>query len=928
MHSLAYVRMIVNKYTRKRRGSYFMKIKNSSAILLVLAGGMLITACGGGKPKTTHTYNTFLSTKPTTWNVHTWQTSDESYIQGFCSMGFYDLQLNAAKDGYEFVTEMASDMPVDVSSTVTAEELEMYGYGGNIGDGYVWEIPLNRSATWEDGSEIKAADYIQSMKYQLEPKMMNYRADSYYASSMVIANAERYAKQGNDSLEEVFKYIDTKTGNWKANNVGKDGNIYFNVERPTSYVASIFSNVEDPEPFWTLLRQPGAGDPDDLKLAAERIKDAAIYYNWKYVDHENDEHKSDWDEIEGYGKLSSVKEEMLNHDIEINEFDDREVLVRSKLSENTEETAEVYSLRKFKADVSKVVANYSRNNNTNFNWKFPLFVNVHNDYEQTWGDEEGATSGVGLVQVDPYKIRIYLAKPMTALDLKFSLTGTWLVNNDLYKKLMTTREDGSVITTYATPKEGVKGYMSYGPYKLTAFEAGKEFKMERNDKWYGYTDGKHEGQFAIDVIYTKTIQEHKVALQEFLAGRLDDIDLTRADMKEYGASSRLTRTFESYTQKISFNSDRASLLERQQGSTENFKTVLANKNFREGLSLALDRKNFAAQATSGSKGFTGLLNDLYLTDVEDGEMYRNTEQGMSVYSRVYGKLGGNPYASNYVESALHEDLIGYNMDMATYYVEKGLTEELASTETGHIEKSNKTKIALDFRVYDNKSEATIEMYNFIKMKFDEVLANAVAKLKEKGILGASDNITFDIQLTKDEDYYTTATKGGYDMIFSTWGGASINPQGLMEVYCKAEYQQTCEFGFKGKQDRYYVEIDADGNGTIDESENQSVDKWYADLMNITETDEKGTPAWTAKHQRMLNILSGLEVAILNRFEAVPLVARASSSLNSFKIENGTDHYINLIGYGGIRHIRFNMNDGEWANFVKKNNYDLSSNYKD
>lgn len=906
-----------------------MKIKNSTKILLVLGAGVLVTttACNNG-PKSDpnkHTYNTYLSTKPKTWNVHTWQTSDESYIQGFCSMGFYDLQLNSTKDGYEFVNEMASAEPQDVSSEVDAEDLEKYGYKGNVGAGYVWDIPLNRAAVWEDGSEIKAADYVQSMKYQLDPKMQNYRADGYYSSSMVIANAERYFKQGNESIEEANKFLDKKTGEWTAENVGDDGNFYLNVEKPTTFVASCFSNVDTAEPFWTVLRQPGAGDTEDLKLAAERIKDAVIYYCWKYVSHEG-EHEKDWEEIEGYGKLSSVKEEWLNYDIEIGEFSDKKVLVRKDLSENNEETAVTYSTAMLKSDLSKVVAHYARVSDSKFNWKLPLFVTVYNAYTQQWGDEDDATSGVGLTAVDPYKIRLYLSKPMTALDLKFSLTGTWLVKNDLYASLIETNPtNGTKTTRYASPAEGVKGYMSYGPYKLTTFDKGKEFRMTKNDKWYGWNDGKHVGQFAIDEIYTRTIEDHKSALLEFMAGRIDDIDLTREDMKTYGQSRRLTRTFESYTQKISFNSDRASLLKRQTKASAN-KVVLANKDFREGLSLALDRNGFAAQATAGSKGFTGLLNDLYLTDVEDGEMYRNTPQGKAVYDMVYNKLGGNPYAADYVEGPLSKEANGYNMDMATWFVAKGLKAELTSTDEGHMVAGSDTKVSIDFRVYDNKAEATLEMKNFIQKKWDEVMSKAVAKLKEDGTLGANDNIVLDIALTKDEDYYTTATRGEYDMIFSTWGGAAINPQGLMEVYCKAEFTQTCEYGFKGKQGSVLIAIDADGDGTIGDTETKSFDTWYSELIGITETDEKNTTEWNRKHQRILNILSGLEAGILNRFEAVPLVARASSSLNSWKIENGTENYINLIGYGGIRHIKFNMNDGEWAKYCKAHNYKLDSEY--
>lgn len=915
-----------------------MKIKNCKRILGALSAALLMSGCtkvtptssiggsssifgpdGGAK----YTYNTYLSTSPSTWNVHTWETSDESYIPAFTEMGFYDLQLNAAKDGYEIVCEMASAMPEDVSATVDESDLQMYGYKGNVAEGYVWDIALNKNACWEDGTPIKAVDYVESMKRQLDPKMANYRADSYYESSFVIANADRYFKQGNETLEEAYKYLDKTNGKWTTDAVSSDGIYYLNPERATSFYSNIFSNVDEPDGIWNLLDQPSYYDNNAAaKLAAGRILDAIVYHDWKYEDHKGD-YESDWEEIHGWGDLSKVKEEMCNYDIDIDLFDEEEVYVRNVYSGYTEETLERYSTSKLKADLSKLVANfYSGMRDSSWNWKAPLFIHIYNDYTQEWGDEDGATSGVGLVAVEPYKLRLYLAKQVTALDLKFSLSGNWLVKNDLYDKL-TINQAGVKSTSYATPEKGVEGYMSYGPYKLTHMENGKSFTIEKNDKWYGYTDGKHVGQYQMTGVYTRIIKEHETARSEFLAGRIDDIELNRNDMKSFGNSSRLTRTFESYTQKISFNSDRASLLGRQENAKKN-KVILANKDFREGLSLAMDRNNFASQATSGSKPFTALLNDLYLTDVEDGEMYRNTAQGKSVYNRVYGELGGNPYDTNYTPKALTESEQGYNMNMATWYVAKALKDEFNSTESGHLEKGSDTKIDLEFRVYDDKSESTLEMTNFIESQWNTVLTNAVAKLREDGTLTAQQNVSLELTLLKDEDYYTHATNGVYDLIFSTWGGAAINPQGLMEVYCKKSFTQTCEYGFKGKQDKAYVEIDQYADGNV---ERKSVDEWYTILMDIAETDEKGSAAWNKKHQQILNIMSALEVYIISRFEAVPLIARATSSLNSFKIENGSESYINLIGYGGIRHMTFNYTDAEWDQFVK-DHPNLENLYKD
>ena len=168
-------------------------------------------------------------------------------------------------------------------------------------------------------------------------------------------------------------------------------------------------------------------------------------------------------------------------------------------------------------------------------------------------------------------------------------------------------------------------------------------------------------------------------------------------------------------------------------------------------------------------------------------------------------------------------------------------------------------------------------------------------------------------MTKDEDYYTSASNGNYDMIFSIWGGAAIAPYNLMQVYCDAEFTQTCEFGFKGHQDEAFLEIDDDQDGTTTK---KSFHDWYKEMTSIT-VPEDDTPETQTKRDRKNTILGGLEAGVLNRFEAIPIVSRSSTSLTSFKVENGTSKYISLIGYGGIRFMTFNYNDSEWQEFLKE-----------
>jgi len=910
--------------------------KKFIGLVFALTGSMILVACNKAanvEDPDGYTYNTYLSTSPSKWSVLNWETSEQSYIQGFTEMGLYDLIFNENRDGYKIIPEMAASMPVDVSTDIdlSDEERQKYGYLTNIKSGYIWEIELNKNAVWQDGTPITATDYVESMERQLNPKLVNYRADSYYSSSLSLCNAERYFKQGRTTFEPLFSYIDTDTGEFKTSDkfTVNSSNYYINLGAPTPFGDSIFSDSDGAGiNFYTVLNNRSSSLSDAAELAAQRITDACAYYLWQYV--KTDANDKIWGKVE---KPSDVTSEMFTKEggelsdeqanISIYNFDEHEVLVRKTKDDSSvaEGKREAYSSDALQKDLVTFIRELTRSGyDPSWSWKLPLFGKVYNNDAVSFED-------VGIKKVDDYKIRLYLSKKISTLDLKFSLTGNWIVKVDLYDKLTQKTNDKLSQSKYGTAS--VNNYMSYGPYKLTTFEEGKTIVMSKNDKWYGYSDGNHEDQFQMTSIRTSIIADQNNVKQQFLAGKLDDWELTKDDMATYGNSSRLTTTYESYTQKISFNSDRNALNANSLGSTD--KTVLANTNFRKGLSLALDRNSFAANTTAGSKAFTGLLNDLYLTNSETGEMYRDTAQGRSVYGKVYGALGGNPYDSedpdSFVGTALANNLNGYNFNMATYYVAKGLKEELTAGDSVPHITSGKT-IGLEILVYDKERDTTKAMTTFISDSFNRVIEAAVAKLRNDGFPDLS--IDFKLDMRQDEDYYNTAQEGKYDMIFSTWGGAATNPYGLMQVYCDTTFASCCEYGFKGKQDKVSISIDSEGDGQLT---TKTYHDWFKQLtVDLIEPDPDSDdyegaddPLYIQEyndiHNKKLNILAGLEAGILSRFEAVPLVARGTASLTSFKCENGSSTYINLIGYGGIRYLEFKYNNKEWNSLIGGKDWD-------
>ena len=208
-------------------------MKKFLAMLLALTMVLSLAACGGDKaPETsapadgtegteavasdaTYTYNYALAEFPTNWNYHTYQTNIDAEILDYITSGFYVFDYNETKDGYAMVDGMAVGDPVDV----TADYVGQYGIvEGDTAKAYI--LNLRQDLKWEDGTPINAHDFVESAKRLLAPEAQNYRADTMYAGSVQIHNAEAYLKQGTyaysnmisaDYLDEEYVLIENMT---------------------------------------------------------------------------------------------------------------------------------------------------------------------------------------------------------------------------------------------------------------------------------------------------------------------------------------------------------------------------------------------------------------------------------------------------------------------------------------------------------------------------------------------------------------------------------------------------------------------------------------------------------------------------------------------------------------------------------------------
>lgn len=475
---------------------------------------------------------------------------------------------------------------------------------------------------------------------------------------------------------------------------------------------------------------------------------------------------------------------------------------------------------------------------------------------------------VGFIKNGEFEVTFVLSKAATPFYFKYSNSSFPLVYKDVYEA--SKKQTGSIIkSSYGTAQDN---YVSYGPYKLVEYQSDKVIKMTKNDKWYGYTDGKHEGQYQTTDVVAQIVGEQATQLQLFCQGLLDDVSLTASDMDNYRTSDYIMYTPQTYTSKISMNSDLNALQSRESDGIN--KSIQSYRDFRHAISLCFDREGFASKCTATHVPGFGIINHLYTCDPDTGLAYRDTEEAKKVLTTLYK-----------VDNV--EDITGYDKVEASKLFVKAYEAALAD---GNIKETD--KIELEFLVYKD-DEAYVKMINFLQGCID----SATQGTKVEG------KIT--IKMTADEDYYDHSQTGAFEMIFSTWGGDSMNPFGMMECYCKTE--KMFEYGFKPEEEKLTINVDG-------KELTKTFFEWY-DALNNKEYV-------TAPMKTRLHIMAGIELGLLETYNCPPIYYRTATSLRSKKIEYGTDTYVQLVGFGGVRDITYNYTDKEWEKYCAENDNKL------
>lgn len=680
------------------------------------------TVAGAGK----YTYNDWTSALATMWNVHDYETSDDSYPLDFITLGFYSFVFNdelhpvEGKEpyaGYKIVPEMAASEPVDVTEQLKSEA--KWEIPADATSGFAYTIDLNQKATWQDGTKITADDYIESMKRLLDPRLLNYRANGYYSGTFVLVGAEEYALQGqtvkadNGSTEKyvLADLVKGEDGNyqtpdgqavyigvgfdmsWTNGNSLKDyvdayGTGYFGLDRWEELVALMDDNGLVP-----------CNDETLAMLSATVTTNA----NWGETD----------EDLPNYLVYDSV----------YGEFDFANV--------------GLYKSGEYQITIvlEKALSGFNLLYALGSNWL------VKCDAYDACITEEKTAGGT-----------VYSNTYCTSVETTWSY-GPYIMDGYQTDKNM-----------HFTKNENWYGYTD-GQHEFVDPENGKTYSM------YMTTD-----------IDCQLISEVATAKQMFLAGEIMTYGLQSDDYADYGKSEFAHFTPGQAIYFIILNGHMEAIQTRE--AADDFDQskydleMLTLESFHRAIGLCYDKQAYCDEFSPAQSPAFGLIGDAYIYDPDTGAKYRDTDYAKQVLCDVYG-IDASQFSS--LDAAV-ATISGYDPVAAKEWFQKAYEEGI---EKGYITDTDGDGIAdqtikITYSLGGNNA-ASEKMQKIIKWLTDKANEATVGT-------GLENKILYEVSAPLGNDWSTQIKAGLKDVVQAGWNGSVMDPYNLMEVYTNASYQ--------------------------------------------------------------------------------------------------------------------------------------------
>ena len=521
---------------------------------------------------------------------------------------------------------------------------------------------------------------------------------------------------------------------------------------------------------------------------------------------------------------------------------------------------------------------------------------------------------VGLYKSGDYQITLVLAKSLAGFNLLYSLISNWIVYEPYYEACLS-ESNGVWSSTYNT---SVETTMSYGPYKLTEYQTDKFMKFEKNETWYGWTDGQHQyvdptdgntyDMYQTDVIECEVVAEPETRKLMFLKGELMSYALQAEDFASYRNSDYVYFTPSETIYFLILNGYKDAIKGRE--AAADFDTsaydleTLTLKTFKQAMAVTYDKELFCSTISPARSGGYGIIGNAYVYDVDTGSMYRDTDQAKQVLCDFYG-VDVSQYAS--LDEAV-DSITGYDPEAAKELYAQAYQEAL---DAGFITDSNgdgicDQTIQIEYAI-STDSDFMTQTLDYLNKKVAEVTVGTPFEGK----------IVFVKSAPYGNDWSNKIKAGLADTVLAGWSGSALDPFGLTDLYVNPEYQYDA-----GWFDATTVNLTL----TIDGEEITMNLRQWSDALNGA-TVAVGDKEYCfgdgiADVDTRLTILAAIEGEILQTYNYIPMMQDASAALLSQQVYYVVEEYNPICGRGGIQYMRYNYSDAEWAEYIAENGGEL------
>ena len=526
-------------------------------------------------------------------------------------------------------------------------------------------------------------------------------------------------------------------------------------------------------------------------------------------------------------------------------------------------------------------------------------------YEYTYAETKFEDVGIFVGDTE-YEIVLVLAKSLNLLkddgslsyEAAYNMSSLPLVHKATYEANKIAPTEGVDLWT-SKYNSSVETTMSWGPYKLESYQAGKQHVLVKNDQWYGYALEENKGLYMTDKIVCDIVEDWNAAWVKFQAGEVDGISIDVSIADDYKTSERAYFTPSDFVSSLQLQSNVEQLKARETEGVN--KSIMGYAEFRKALSLSINREDFTQKCTTSSKAGFGLFNSMHYYDVANGGVFRNTDEAKMVLCNIYNV---DPSKYENLDKAVAA-ITGYDLDAAKALVTEAYNAALAA---GDIKETD--KVVLTFGT-GSITEAVERQYEYIKNSWVELV-------KGTPLEGRLEVELKDFATAWANDFRA----GAYDVCMGGWTGAAWDPGYFLLAYLDSGYMYSKAWDTANTMMTFTMK--GVGENGADVTETMGLLDWYNCLNGAA--DAKYNWSRTAIDESLrLQLIAALEEQVLKVYYTVPLANSFSASMLSYKVDYVTYEYNTFMGYGGMKYMTYNFDDEGWAAEVAKYNGEL--NYK-